>query len=76
MTRLDQAATDFFREVMVTGGEVLGHMNFAFKFDALIGVNPQDAEHAKLINARIQRALDVAKASVTPNVPAAGVSVQ
>jgi hypothetical protein len=66
MTELEQATINFFKAVLKTGNEILGHSEFQFKIDASIGTKPEDAERAKLIGSRIQDALDTAKRVATP----------
>lgn len=66
MTELEQSATDFFKAVLKTGSDILGHPNFQFKIDATIGTKPEDREGGKLIGALIQDALNVAKTAATP----------
>jgi hypothetical protein len=66
MTNLEQASIDFFKAILKTGNEILGHPDFLFKIDCTIGSRPEDAERAKLIGARIQESLDIAKSVAKP----------
>jgi hypothetical protein len=66
MTELEQASINFFTAILKTGRDILGHDEFMFKLDAMVGSRPDDAERAKLIGARIQDALDVAKVHARP----------
>jgi hypothetical protein len=75
MTELEQAAVAFFKAVLKTGRDILGHSEFAFKMDATIGTKPEDAERGKLIGARIQDALNIAKEQSKP-VTIDGTTVQ
>jgi len=75
MTELEQATIDFFKAVLKTGRDILGHTEFGFKVDAMISTKTEDAELGKMIGQRIQEALDIAKATATP-IMIEGTSLQ
>jgi hypothetical protein len=75
MTELEQASTAFFKAILKTGAEILGHPEFMFKIDCSIGSKPEDFDRAKLIGMRVQEALDVAKEASKP-VTIEGTSLQ
>jgi hypothetical protein len=60
MTKLEQAAIDFFTAILETGTGILGHSQFMFKIDATISTKPEDAERAPLIGQRLQEAMNIA----------------
>jgi hypothetical protein len=66
MTRLERISIAYFKEILSVGSKILGHPDFVFKIDIAVGSRPDDAERAKLIGARIQNALDVAKVQARP----------
>lgn len=66
MTELEQATVNYFKAVLKAGQDILGHPEFQFRIEAEIGTRPEDAERGKMIGARIQYALDIAKATVKP----------
>jgi hypothetical protein len=75
MTELEQASINYFRAILRTGTDILGHSDFMFKIDCTIGSKQEDAERAELIGVRIQKALDVAKQHAKP-LTIEGVTVQ
>ena len=75
MTDLEQASIDFFKAILKTGAEILGHPDFFFKIDATIGSKAEDAERAKMIGTRIQDALNVATEHAKP-ITIEGTTVQ
>ena len=57
MTELERASIDFYKAIMKTGRDILGHDEFAFKVETTIGTKAEDAERAQILGARIQDAL-------------------
>ena len=66
MSALDDAFIAVLKEIYATGQEILGHGDFAFKIDAIIGTRSRDEEGGKLIGAKIQEALTNASKIVQP----------
>jgi hypothetical protein len=75
MTELEQASVAFFKAVLKTGHDILGHSRFVFNLEASIGTPPEDAERSKLISSRIQEALTFASRH-TKSVTIEGTTVQ
>ena len=63
MTKLDQAATDFFTAILETGSDTIGHQDFKIKIEVELGHRPEDRDAANLVYLAIQHALDIAGAS-------------
>ena len=75
LTELEKASVDFFKAVLSAGRQIIGSTEFQFRIDAMIAARTEDSDRAKILGARIQQALDVAKAVATPP-QIEGVSVQ
>jgi len=65
---LEKASIAYFKAVLKTGREIFGHPEFMFTIDCKIGTRPEDVDQAKVLGARIQKALDIAKAAAAPKV--------
>lgn len=72
---LEIACIALFKAIMKTGQEVLNHSDFHFRIDCTLATRNEDAERVTVIHERLQKALDLAKTTVTPKT-IDGTSVQ
>lgn len=63
---MEKACIEFFKAIMRAGQEILGHTEFQFRIDCMMAVKKQDHERVQLVNAKVQKALDLAKTVTTP----------